>query len=475
MRTDIEYLSVTQLTDLYGAGNLSPVGATEAALAAIAACDGVLNAFRLVDGEAALDAARRSERRWRAQSPLSPLDGVPVSIKDLLLTQGWPTLRGSKLIDPDQPWEEDAPAVARMRAAGAVLLGKTNTAEFGWKGVTDSPLAGITRNPWNAELTPGGSSGGAAAALAAGMGTLALCTDGGGSIRNPAGFTNLTGLKPSFGRVAAYPPNPIGTLANVGPMARSVADLAAMMNVIACPDVRDWHALPHDGVDYLADVESGVGGLKIAFSPHLGFAQVDEEVSCLIAAAAQLFADLGAEVTQIDPPLGDCTEIFETHWHVGVAAAFDGLPEEKLKLLDPGLDRFVLAGREVPLMNYVAARNARISLGQAMRNFHETYDLLILPTTAVPAFPVERRAPPGIGDDDWAAWSPFSYPFNLTKQPALSVPAGFTEAGLPVGLQIVGGMYRDALVLRAGRAFERATGYGERRPPIGPGKNARNC
>ena len=159
MRTDIEYLSVTQLTDLYGAGNLSPVGATEAALAAIAACDGVLNAFRLVDGEAALDAARRSERRWRAQSPLSPLDGVPVSIKDLLLTQGWPTLRGSKLIDPDQPWEEDAPAVARMRAAGAVLLGKTNTAEFGWKGVTDSPLAGITRNPWNAELTPGGFHG----------------------------------------------------------------------------------------------------------------------------------------------------------------------------------------------------------------------------------------------------------------------------------------------------------------------------
>ncbi len=355
--------------------------------------------------------------------------------------------------------------MARLREAGAVLLGKTNTAEFGWKGVTDSPLAGITRNPWDLKLTPGGSSGGAAAALGAGMGTLALCTDGGGSIRNPAGFTNLLGLKPTFGRVAAYPPNPIGSLANVGPMARSVSDLAVMMNVIARPDARDWHALPDDGVDYFADLESGVGGLRIAFSPNLGFAHVDEEISRLIASAAQIFDDLGAEVAQIDPPLGDCTDIFETHWHVGVASAFEGLPEEKLKLLDPGLDRFVMAGRKISLMDYVAAQNARIALGLAMRGFHETYDLLILPTTAVAAFPAERRAPTGIGEDDWAAWSPFSYPFNLTKQPALSLPAGFTRQGLPVGLQIVGAMYRDALVLRAGRAFEHATNFGERCPP----------
>ena len=225
---------------------------------------------------------------------MSPLDGVPLSIKDLLLTRSWPTLRGSKLIDPDQPWDEDAPGVARLREAGAVILGKTNTAEFGWKGATDSPLAGITRNPWNSKLTPGGSSGGAAAALASGMGALALCTDGGGSIRNPAGFTNLYGLKPSFGRVPAYPPNPIGTLANVGPMARSVGDLALMMNVIARPDARDWLSLPYDGMDYLAELEAGVGGLRITYSADLGFATVDDEISRLIGAAAQQFSEMGA-------------------------------------------------------------------------------------------------------------------------------------------------------------------------------------
>ena len=435
-------------------------------MAAIAALDGALNAFRLVDAEAALAAAAESERRWQAKAPLSPLDGIPVSIKDLLLTRGWPTLRGSKLVDPKQSWDEDAPGVARLREAGAVLLGKTNTAEFGWKGATDSPLAGITRNPWNLKLTPGGSSGGAAAALAAGMGALALCTDGGGSIRNPAGFTNLCGLKPSFGRVPSYPPNPIGTLANVGPMARSVSDLALMLNVISRPDARDWLSLPYDGTDYLAQLEQGVDGMKIAFSPNLGFATVDDEVARLVGAAAKIFGELGALVTEVDPPLGDTVATFDTHWHVGVASAFEGLPDDKLKLLDPGLDHFVIAGRKISLMAYVAAQNARTALGQAMRGFHQDYDLLILPTTAVPAFPVERRAPPGIGEDDWAAWSPFSYPFNLTMQPALSLPAGFSAAGLPVGVQIVGAMYQDALVLRAARAFEQATNYGERRPPL---------
>lgn len=260
MSTEMQYLSACELSAGYRSGSLSPMAATDAALAAITAQDAALNAFRLFDAGAARAAAAESERRWQANSPLSPLDGVPVSIKDLILTRGWPTLRGSKLVDPQQAWEEDAPGVARLREAGAVLLGKTNTAEFGWKGATDSPLAGITRNPWNLKLTPGGSSGGAPALLSAGMGTLALCTDGGGSIRNPAGFTNLCGLKPSFGRVPAYPPNPIGTLTNVGSMARSVGDLALMLNVISRPDARDWLLLLYEGADYSAAlVFGGVG------------------------------------------------------------------------------------------------------------------------------------------------------------------------------------------------------------------------
>ena len=458
---EISFFSATELTAAYAAKTLSPVEAARSALSAIARHDGRLNAFRLFDETAALDAARQSEARWQRGQPLSPIDGVPASVKDLLLTKGWPTLRGSLNVDPDQPWEEDAPAVARLREAGAVLLGKTNTPEFGWKGTTDSPLAGITRNPWNPDMTPGGSSGGAAAALASGMGALALGTDGGGSIRIPSSFSGLCGLKPTFGRVPAYPPSPAGTLANVGPMARSVPDLALMMNVIAKPDARDWLSLPHNATDYRSRLDEGVAGLRIAYSPDLGFAKVDAEVARHVASAAQIFSGLGAIVEEIDPGVGDCAEVFYTHWHVALAGAFGDLPPERLDLMDPGLLDLVMTGKAIPIGMFIEAQNERIALGRQMRMFYETYDLLILPSTAVAAFPVGRGAPKGMDDKDWAAWTPFTYPFNLTMQPAASVPAGLTDAGLPVGLQIVGGMYADDLVLRAARAFENATPFGD--------------
>ena len=459
-----EFLSAEELTQQFAEGTYSPVEATEAALLAIETHDATLNAFRLVDVKAARESARASEKRWRAGEALSPIDGVPTSIKDLLLTRGWPTLRGSRLINPDQSWDEDSPGVARLREAGAVLLGKTNTAEFGWKGTTDSPLAGVTRNPWNTALTPGGSSGGAAAALASGMGTLALCTDGGGSIRNPASFTSLCGLKPTFGRVPAYPPNPIGTLANTGPLARRVGDLALMMNVITRPDPRDWLSLPANDFDYRAVIRQPVKGLRIAYCPDLGFAKLDPEVAFAVDAAAKTFETLGARVEPADPRIGDTTPIFNTHWHVGVANALGGLPDEKLALLDPGLDDFVRKGRSIPLKDYLNAQNERVALGRAMQLFHEQWDLLLLPTTAVPAFGADRRAPPDVDEDDWAAWTPFSYPFNLTLQPAVSVPCGFTADGRPIGLQIVGAMYRDDLVLRAAWAFEEAKPFYDRHP-----------
>ncbi|MCH8926013.1 MAG: hypothetical protein IH924_07745, partial [Proteobacteria bacterium] len=216
MTDDIARLSAGELIAGYRDGSLSPVEATRAALARIEKHDPALNAFRLVDAESALEEARKSEERWRIKAPRGRVDGVPTSIKDLLLTKGWSTPRGSKTVDQDQPWEEDAPCVARLREHGAVLLGKTTTPEFGWKGLTDSPLTGITRNPWNPERTPGGSSGGAAVAVATGMGALAIGTDGGGSIRIPAGFTGVFGFKASGGQVPAYPPSPFGTLAHVG-------------------------------------------------------------------------------------------------------------------------------------------------------------------------------------------------------------------------------------------------------------------
>src|SRR6267378_5318742 len=281
---DLCSLSATELLDGFSKHELSPVEVTRAVLERIERLNPVLNAFNLVS-ERALDDARTSEARWMAGQPKGLLDGVPVSIKDIILTKGWPTLRGSKTVDPRGPWNDDAPASARLREHGAVLLGKTTTPEFGWKGVTDSPLTGITRNPWNPKKTPGGSSGGAAAAVAAGMGPLALGTDGGGSIRIPCSFTGLFGLKPSFGRVPAWPPSPFGTVAHVGPMTRSVEDAALMLNVLSLPDERDWHALPYDARDWRTGLDQGISDLHIAYSPDLGYAKVDTEVAAIVRKA----------------------------------------------------------------------------------------------------------------------------------------------------------------------------------------------
>ncbi|HEX4328554.1 MAG TPA: amidase family protein, partial [Burkholderiales bacterium] len=236
MSGKLYHLSAVELSAGYAAKRLSPVEVTQAVLARIDAVNPRVNAFCLVDHEAALAAARASEARWHKGRPLSFIDGVPAGIKDLVLARGWPTLRGSKTVDPAGPWNDDAPATARLREAGAVLLGKTTTPEWGWKGVTDSPLTGITRNPWNLGVTPGGSSGGASAALAAGMGALHVGTDGGGSIRIPSSFCGLAGIKAHFGRVPAWPLSPMGNVAHVGPMARTVRDCAGLLDVLARPD-----------------------------------------------------------------------------------------------------------------------------------------------------------------------------------------------------------------------------------------------
>ncbi len=270
MSDDLAFLPATELIAAYRDKRVSPVEATAAALERIDAFNDRLNAFCLTDRDGAIEAARRSEARWARGEPAGLVDGVPVSVKDLVLTRGWPTLRGSRTVDPNQAWDEDAPAVARLREHGAVLLGKTATCEFGWKGVTDSPLTGVTRNPWNPERTPGGSSGGSAAAVAAGMGPLAIGTDGGGSVRIPCGFCGLVGLKPSFGRVPIYPPSVFGTLSHLGPMARTVPDAALMLSAMARPDARDWLALPAEVRDWRDALDGGVEGLSIAFSADLG-------------------------------------------------------------------------------------------------------------------------------------------------------------------------------------------------------------
>ncbi len=456
MSRELALMSATEMVARFRAKRLSPVEAAEAALARIAALDGTYNAFRLVDAEGALAAARASEARWQAGAPKGLVDGVPTTVKDLLLTRGWATLRGSKAVDPDQPWDEDAPAVARLKEHGAVILGKTTTPEFGWKGVTDSPLTGVTRNPWNAGMTPGGSSGGAAVAAALGQGALHIGTDGGGSIRIPAAFTGIFGLKPTFGRVPAYPLSPFGTLAHIGPMTRTVADAALMLDVMAGYDWRDWYALPPSGRDFRSGISAGVQGLKIAFSPSLGGAPVEPEVAALVAAAARVFADLGARVEEADPGLAPCGVTFTRHWYPGAANALRAYGPEKRALMDPGLVQIAAEGTRLPLMDYLAAVREREILGQRMNDFHRRYDLLLTPAMPLAAFAAGQETPTTAAGERWVDWTPFTYPFNLTRQPAASVPCGLTAAGLPAAIQIVGPLDADALVLRAAHAFETA-------------------
>jgi aspartyl-tRNA(Asn)/glutamyl-tRNA(Gln) amidotransferase subunit A len=450
---DLCALSATQLLEGYRKHELSPVEVTRAVLERIGRLNPVLNAFNLVS-ERALEDAEASEARWLAGQPKGLLDGVPVSIKDILLTKGWPTLRGSKTVDPKGPWNDDAPISARLREHGAVLLGKTTTPEFGWKGVTDSPLTGITRNPWNPQKTPGGSSGGAAAALAAGMGALAVGTDGGGSIRIPCSFTGLFGLKPSFGRVPAWPLSPFGTVAHVGPMTRSVTDAALMLNVLALPDARDWHALAHERRDWRTSLDEGVTDLRIAYSPDLGYAKVDAEVADIVRQALGVFTDLGARVEEKNPGFANPDAIFRTHWFSGAAMLVNAIPAEKRKLIDPGLREVAEEGAKITAAELHEAQMKRGALGMHMNLFHRDYDLLVTPTLAVAAFDVGLESPPG--KKRWIDWTPFSFPFNLTQQPAASIPCGLTREGLPVGLHLVGPRYGDALVLRAARAFESA-------------------
>ena len=467
---ELAFSSAVDLAAAFRKRTLSPVEAVRATLDRIDRLNPKINAFCHVAHDSAMADARAAEARWARGAPLSPIDGVPTGIKDLLVTNGMPTLRGSKTVDAGGPWLDDAPAVARLRGAGAVILGKTCTPEWGWKGATDSPVTGITRNPWNTGLTPGGSSGGASAALAAGMGPLQVGTDGGGSIRIPGSFTATTGIKAHFGRVPAWPLSPMGSVAHVGPMTRNVADTALLLNVITRPDARDWTALPPQDMDWSASLAAdsnqprGLQGLRIAYSPRLGYVSyVHSEVEAAVKRAVQQFIDLGAQVEQRDPGFRDCGPLFATHWFATARNTFGKLPPEKFKLLDPGLQATCEYAARYTIADFLDYQVARTQVGEAMKRFNTEFDLLITPTTAVPAFAVGRVAPDlpaGVQSipEDWTWWTPFSYPFNLTQQPALSINCGFTEDGLPIGLQIVAPAYREDLALLAAAAFEAARG-----------------
>jgi aspartyl-tRNA(Asn)/glutamyl-tRNA(Gln) amidotransferase subunit A len=452
--TDLRAKTATQLLAHFGRRELSPLEVTRAALDAIERDDGLVHAFCLIDQERALADAQASERRWLDGEPRGLLEGVPVAVKDVFLTEGWPTLRGFPVAPPGARPESDAPVVAALRRHGAMIVGKTTTPQLGWKAVTDGPGVPPTRNPWDQSLTAGGSSGGSAAAVALGMVPLAVGTDGGGSIRIPAAFCGIVGLKPTFARVPQWPPSPFGLLAHAGPMARTTADVALLLDVLAEPDPREWAALPPPEGRYSDALEGGIEGVRIGFSPDIGHAEVEPELAAAVAAGAAELAELGAQVERIDAPFDDPRAAFDVLWSAGAAAGVAGLAPALRERLDPGLEALVERAGALSAADLLAADAQRARLGTAMGVLHDRWDLLVTPALPIAPFAAGQEVPDGHRDPHWPGWTPFTYPFNLTQQPAISVPCGFTARGLPIGLQIVGPRHGEALVLRAAHAYE---------------------
>jgi Asp-tRNA(Asn)/Glu-tRNA(Gln) amidotransferase A subunit family amidase len=464
---DLAWRSALEIAGLIRDKQLSPVELTTALLARIEAIDPRLNAFCLVTADIARAAAREAEIAVMKREPLGALHGVPISLKDMLYTRGLRTTGGSRLFAELTP-EEDTAAVGRLRAAGVVLLGKTNTSEFGHKAITDNPLFGVTRNPWDPDRTPGGSSGGAAAAVAAGLGPVALGTDGGGSVRIPAAFCGLVGFKPSFGRVPQNPGFPgWDHLGTSGPLTRTVRDAALVLDVIAGADERDRTSIPREAGSYLEACEQDVRGLHVAWTPDLGYAAVEERVLVLCGNAAAAFEEeLGCHVEVVNPGWENPEEAFGTIVAAQFYAAWaDQLPAREAEM-DPSLVRLVRRGGAVSARDYLAAMARVNAYWQEVQTFLARFDLLLTPTAAVAPFPLGAGVPREIAGQEVSrlGWMPFAYPFNLTGQPAASVPAGWTEEGWPVGVQIVGRRHADRTVLAAAAAFEAACPWQDRRP-----------
>ncbi len=461
--TELYQRSATDLLAGYARRDFSPVEVTEEILTRIERLDDRLNAFVTVTGDLALEQARRSEQAWLHGDP-GPLEGVPISIKDLTPTKGIRTTRGSLLWSNWVP-DYDPPFVERVHAAGAVMLGKTNTPELGWKGETSNRVSGTTHNPWQYGKTPGGSSGGGAAAVAMGMGPLAQGSDGAGSIRIPCGFCGIFGHKPSFGLVPQYPPSAVGDVSHLGPMTRAVADAALLLNITAGFDVRDrlsWSS----GINYLAHLDEPLHKLRIAWSPNLGYAPVDPEVVEITFRAVSGFTELGHKVVGDAPKAEDPWPVNEILWSSGLAGANLHDFAEVREQLDPGRAEIMeraFSRSAVEVSHATMQRNAYVD---TVRQFMKEYDLLLTPTLPCAPFDVGLDFPPTIAGKpmSYLGWTAFTYPFNLTGQPAATVPAGFTRNGLPVGLQIVGRMHDDSTVLRAAKAFESARPWAGRWP-----------
>ena len=449
----IANLPIADLVRAYRRKALSPREVITHQLRRIEDYGEAINAFLSVEHDRALAAARESEDRYFRGEPLGLLDGVSFSAKGSLSITGRPFRRGSKAT-PDAPAATTSPAPARCLESGAVFIGTTTMPDFGIGPITVSTLTGVTTNPWDTRKHAGGSSGGAAASVAAGFNSFALGTDAGGSIRIPAALTGAVGFKGSGGRVPSFPTSNAGNLSCPGPITNTVHDAVMLMKIITKFDARDVNALPPDSADYDAELEKGVRGLRFAYSSTLGFAKlVDPEIVARTRAVARWLPDLGAIVDEVDPEIADPVTWYVDLLHAGTQHALRHLTDAQKATLSPVL-RDIVDGPQVSLQTYLQAQDRARELALAMVRFHERFDFLITPTVAAPAFDASRVCPPEFEHfGNIRAWTPFALIFNLTQQPAISIPVGLTASGLPIGLQVVGRRFEDALVLRSAHAI----------------------
>ena len=461
MSVEFDAMSAVEMRQRIATKEISPLDLTRRALAKAEATQSTLNAFYVLMPEQALAAARAAEDAVMNGAPLGAIHGIPFSVKDLIAVKGVGYASGSRTM-ADNVATVDAPSVERARAAGGILIGKTTTSEFGCKPVGDSPLTGITRNPWNLAKTPGGSSAGAAASVAAGITPFALGTDGGGSIRIPAAFTGLVGLKGQFGRVPVSPTSATPTLAHVGPLARSVADMALLFSVIAGFDRRDAFGVAGPVPDVTAAVSVSVAGMRVAYSPTFGYARPDPEVVKITRRAAQTFEQLGCHVDLVENVFDvDPADLWTAEFYAGVGIRLRSFIEHQRESLDPAVADVLEPALSQEMRDYYTKVFARYALREHVRAFFDRYDLLISPTIPVTSLDVGKNIPNALTDRNLVSWVYYTYPFNLTGHPAASVCAGVAPDGMPVGLQIVGRSHCEDDVVRAAGAFERtfAAGY----------------
>ena len=474
MSDDFAYMTALDLRRLIRTKQASPVAIVESALRRLEALQPVLNAFVTVTADLAMDAARRAELAVMAGSDLGTLAGLPLSIKDLTAVKGVRFTSGSRtLADFIAPL--DSPASERVKAHGAAILGKTTTTEFGCKASSDSPLTGITRNPWNLDKTTGGSSAGAGASVAAGITPFALGTDGGGSIRIPSSFCGLFGIKAQFGRVPVFPVTATPTLAHVGPMARTVRDAALLLAAVSGFDARDPASVAAEVPDYLGACERSPKGLRIAWSPTLGYARPTPEVVEIAGKAARVFEALGCTVELVEKVFDDPRDLWMAEFYAGVGTKLKKPLTEQRDLIDPAVAAMLDRALDQSIEDYYRRVFARYELREQVRAFFERFDLLMTPTLPVPAFDIGRDVPIELDGESIVAWVAYTYPVNLCGLPAASVPCGFTRDGLPVGLHIVSKALHETDILSAAAAFEAAQPWADKKPPLGAARPQPNA